>query len=96
MKRLSLKSKILLGAFLVSGLAAGAQEIAFQIANADDPLYNWESSSSAPENPDSELLGATEADAIREFGCQGTGQQCAVGQKVSSGEGDDTITLEHN
>ena len=46
---------------------------------AQDDVYDWVSTSLAPENPSSTLNGATISQAEDHFGCAGSGQKCADG-----------------
>ncbi|MEH6308946.1 hypothetical protein H8S90_01355 [Olivibacter sp. SDN3] len=91
MKKLSSKSKILLGAFLLGSSIAVATELANQ-PNAQETRYDWESTSIAPENPSSSLQNATTQEAIDHYGCENGANVCANGEKVS-GPGPDATTL---
>lgn len=95
MKKLSLKSKILLGAFLVGGLGAGATEAVKTVSALQETRYNWTSTSIAPENPSSSLPNQTRAGAIDHFGCENGSQLCASGTRVS-GSGPATDQLQYN
>lgn len=94
MRRLSLKSKILLSAFLLAAGAAVGHEIAL-MPTAQEGVYNWTSTSIAPSNPNSTYNGRTRSEAITRFGCENGAQTCATGTKVS-GSGPDTDVLRHN
>lgn len=94
MKKLSLKSKFLLGAILMGGMVAGAQTIS-HMSNEDDPKYDWTSTAIAPNHPSSQLPEETEAQAKLHFGCGGEGAVCATGELVS-GDGDPTATIRLN
>lgn len=80
MKKLNVKSQILLGALLLGAGAAGAHHIA-TLPAADDTVYNWTRAAGSPEpgemNP---LLNATIEQAEKNYGCSGAGDVCAIGQ----------------
>lgn len=92
MKKLSLKSKILLGAILLGGTAAGAQVIS-KLPKMEEPRYNWTGAPNAPENPGQMLLDTSIADAKEHFGCEGTDQVCATGT-LPEGGGSVTIRFD--
>lgn len=94
MKKLSLKSKILLSAILLGGGIAGAQTLV-NMPKAADPTYDWTSNANAPQNPSSTLDDKTIEQAMDHFGCEGEGPVCASGELVS-GSGDATATIRLN
>ncbi|QNL47902.1 hypothetical protein H8S90_13850 [Olivibacter sp. SDN3] len=60
---------------------------------AQEPVYQWQSTNIAPENPNSNAQ-LTRPDAISYFGCENGNQLCAEGTLVS-GSGDETSELFH-
>ena len=86
MKKLSLKSKILLGAILMGGTVAGAHTLS-KVPSAQESTYDWQAEPNAPENPGQTLLGKTIEEAADHFGCEGDDNLCATGARVS-GTGD--------
>lgn len=88
MKKLSLKSKILLGAFLVGGLGAGATEVVSNVVNAQQAIYDWESN--VPGQPNQQGLTVSQATSF--YGCASGNQICAEGTLVE-GSGPEEVTL---
>ena len=88
MKRLNLKAKVLLAAFILGGGAAGATEVIKQIAWAQLPLYDWTSHVSG--KPDIDSTSVPEASEF--YGCSSGMPICAQGQLVE-GSGQATVTL---
>lgn len=66
MKKLSLKSKILLGAILLGGTAAGAQVIS-KLPSAEEQRYDWNGEG---PNHSGMLPNSTIEEAVDAFGCQ--------------------------
>lgn len=95
MKKLSLKSKILLVAFLIGGFGAGAHELAM-MSTAQASLYDWESTSIAPEFPNSTLNDATRTQAINHFGCENGADLCVRGEWSGGAPGDPVVELNFN
>lgn len=91
MKKLSLKSRILLGAILIGGSMAGAHAFV-NSPNLQESTYNWLSESNAPDHPGSVLLNSTISEAMDHFGCQGEKETCATGSRVS-GNGPSTANI---
>jgi len=91
MKKLSLKSKILLGAIMMGGMVAGAHTIS-KAPNADEPTYKWTSTPDAPDHPSSTLNNATREVAEDYFACSGEGEPCATGELLT-GEGDAIVEI---
>ena len=89
MKKLSLKSKFLLGAVLMGGTVAGAHTIS-KVPSAQETRYNWVGEDDAPDNPGGTLNNQTIARALEHFGCDEGENECAKGT-VSSGTGADVI-----
>ncbi|WP_185218094.1 hypothetical protein [Sphingobacterium mizutaii] len=90
MKKLSLKSKILLSAILLGGGIAGAQTLV-NMPMAADPIYNWKSET----DPNNNLSNQSVANAIDHYGCELGNDPCATGTRVS-GTGPNTVTLKFN
>lgn len=86
MKKLRLKSKILLGAIMMGGMAAGAHAFS-NLPNPADPTYRWTSSPDAPNHPSEVLDNATAETAKGYFECDGDGETCATGTLVSGDPG---------
>uniref|UniRef100_F4C138 Uncharacterized protein n=1 Tax=Sphingobacterium sp. (strain 21) TaxID=743722 RepID=F4C138_SPHS2 len=77
MKKLSLKSKILLAALILGGSAAGATEVVNKITQANQETYNWTHYNQSG-NPIGELNDATVQEARDQLGCPGeTSTLCA-------------------
>ncbi len=91
MKKLSLKSKILLGAILMGGTVAGAHTIS-NIPSAQETRYDWVGEDDAPENPGGTLNNQTVSQAIGHFGCSEGDNECAKGTRVS-GTGAPNLTI---
>lgn len=84
MKKLNVKSQILLGALLLGAGAAGAHHVA-NLPKADDTLYNWSRAAGSPEeNEINPLMGATVEEAQDNYGCEGDGNTCATGVNPSN------------
>lgn len=94
MKKISLKSKILLGAILIGGSMAGAHAFV-NSPNPQEPRYNWEAESNSPLNPGGILLNQTVSEAEDHFGCKGEEKPCATGE-LESGNGPETVFLRFN
>lgn len=84
MKKLSLKSRILLGAILLGGSMAGAHAFV-NSPTPQEPRYDWQAESNAPNNPGGKLLNATISDAESHFGCTGGMNLCAEGEPKELG-----------
>ncbi len=91
MKKLSLKSKLLLGAILMGGTIAGAHAFV-NLPNPQDPTYDWVGEPNAPNNPSGTLDDQTIGQALLHFGCSEGETPCANGERVS-GEGDEFVTI---
>lgn len=91
MKKLSLKSRILLGAILIGGSMAGAHAFVNSL-DPQEPRYNWEADTNAPNNPGQKLDSATISEAESHFGCLGNENECATGSLVS-GNGPTNVIL---
>ena len=84
MKKLNLKSQLLLGALLLGAGAAGAHHIA-TIPADDDTLYNWQRAAGSPEEHEiNPLMNATVEEAQENYGCAGNGETCATGVNPSN------------
>lgn len=94
MKKLSLKSKILLSAILLGGGIAGAHTLS-NAPSAQESRYNWKASNDAPENPGQQLNNQTVSQAEDHFGCDGATNLCATGTKVS-GSGPTTQIINYD
>ena len=90
MKKLSLKSKILLGAILIGGSMAGAHAFV-NSPNPQEPRYDWVGTNNAPDNPNGVLLNATIPTAVQHFGCNQGETECAIGT-LFSGNGAPSMT----
>lgn len=76
MKKLSLKSKFLLGAILMGGMVAGAHEIA-NMPDAQEQRYDWDGEG---PNHTGSLPNATLAEALIAYGCEENAPTlCATG-----------------
>lgn len=84
MKKLSLKSKILLGAILIGGSMAGAHAFV-NSPNPQEPIYDWTAENNSPQNPGGELPNATITQAKAYFGCEGENNPCAEGKSQELG-----------
>lgn len=93
MRKLSLKSKILLSAILLGGGIAGAQTLV-NMPKAADPTYNWKGSSDAPLNPNGNLNNKTTEQAEQHFGCSGAADICATGVPTSGSGSNAYIRLD--
>lgn len=91
MKKLNLKSKLLLGAILIGGTIAGAHAFV-NMPSAQESTYNWEAEDDAPLNPGGTLNNQTVSQAIQHFGCEGDDNLCATGQRVT-GTGDLVVEI---
>lgn len=94
MKKLSLKSKILLGTILMGGTFAGAHAVV-NTPDAQESTYNWKAEDNAPQNPGGTLNNQTVSQAIQHFGCEGEGNLCATGER-QTGTGATIVELEFN
>lgn len=94
MKKLSLKSKILLGTILMGGTFAGAHAVV-NTPDAQESTYNWKAEDNAPQNPGGTLNNQTVSQAIQHFGCEQGNDPCATGSRIS-GSGPNTVLLEFN
>lgn len=93
MKKLSLKSKILLGAILLGGTAAGAQIIS-KLPSAEESTYDWTGAPNAPDNPGGTLDNETITQALEHFGCEGETKLCATGVATDGVSDDVTIQFD--
>ncbi|MGO3307509.1 MAG: hypothetical protein ACTILG_12685 [Sphingobacterium sp.] len=93
MKKISLRSKILLGAVLLGGTFAGAHAFV-NLPGAQETRYDWTGAPNAPNNPGGTLDNQTEAQASTHFGCEGETEVCAIGV-ATDGVGDD-VTIRFN
>lgn len=91
--KLNLKSKILLGAIMMGGMAAGANTIS-NLPNPNDEKYDWTGTPEAPDNPGQPLLDRTIEEAQSFYDCDGEGDICATGTPVSGVGPNVTIHLE--
>lgn len=89
MKKLSLKSRILLGAILIGGSMAGAHAFV-NSPTPQEPTYDWQAENNSPLNPGGTLLNKTVSEAVDHFGCKGENNPCAIGQPTELG-GDEVI-----
>ncbi|SMG15716.1 hypothetical protein [Sphingobacterium psychroaquaticum] len=93
MKKLSLKSKLLLGAILMGGTIAGAHTIS-KVPSANEATYDWASEPNSPKNPGQSLLDRTVDEAVDHFGCEGVTNLCATGTPINPE--DDEVTINFN
>lgn len=93
MKKLSLKSKILLGAILMGGTFAGAHAVV-NTPDAQEERYDWTGTPAAPDNPNQPLSDKTVQEAQRFYGCDGDADICATGTPVSGIGPNATINLQ--
>jgi len=84
MKKLSLKSRILLGAILIGGSMAGAHAFV-NSPNLDEPIYDWTAENNSPQNPGGVLPNATITQAKAYFGCTEGLNLCAEGEPKELG-----------
>lgn len=90
MKKLSLKSKVLLGAFFLASSVAAAQEVVYRMTNLQQPEYNWQRIDGQP----TDAFTGTQSQAETRYGCSGDGADCARGVDPN-GELPDVV-IQHN
>ncbi|HMR18536.1 MAG TPA: hypothetical protein PKA53_04485 [Sphingobacterium sp.] len=82
MKKLSLKSKLLLSAILMGGMVAGAHTIS-NLPNPLEETYDWTGEPNAPLHPNGTLDDKTPTEAEEHYGCAGEEEVCAIGVPTS-------------
>lgn len=80
MRKLSLKSKILLGAILMGGSVAGAHTLV-NLPSAQETRFNWDGDGPNHSGP---LSNATIEEAEIAYGCDGEAAVCAIGERVGN------------
>ncbi|MFC0318670.1 MULTISPECIES: hypothetical protein [Olivibacter] len=80
MKKLSLKPKILLTAFILGGSIAGATEIAQRITSSQQQTLSWQKYDRETQQPVGSPFNDTEANVREDLGCNDeTESICATG-----------------
>lgn len=93
MKKLNLKSKLLLGAILMGGTVAGAHAFV-NLPNPQQQTYDWTGAPNAPNNPGGSLDNQTIGQALLHFGCEGETNLCATGVATDGVSDDVTIQFD--
>lgn len=91
MKKLNLKSQLLLGALLLGASAAGAHHAA-NLPKASDTLYNWTRVGGMEQSGETDPLPSASRDtAIQNYGCENGSETCAIG--VNPADQNDILEL---